>query len=69
MKTETLIIRVSPEARKHIEWLLSRIKEEVEILTLEDLEDFLLSEAIREGDKGNYVEEEKIFSLLEGNQS
>jgi len=63
---ETLILRVKPEAREHLKWLLSRLKNEVEVLSLDELEDLAMVKAIEEGDRGEFVSEDEVMKLLEG---
>ncbi|NPA49033.1 MAG: hypothetical protein GXO20_03565 [Thermodesulfobacteria bacterium] len=62
----TLILKIKPEALEHIKWLLSHLKEEIEVFEVEELEDQALIKAIEEGDKKEFVSEEEIFRFLEG---
>ena len=63
---ETLVLRVKPEAREHLEWFLSRLKDEVKVLSFEELEDLAMVKAIEEGDRGDFVSEDEVMKLLEG---
>jgi len=64
---ETIVLRVKPRAKPYLEWLFKHLKDEIEILSLEDLEnleDIALAKAIEEGDKGDFVSEEEIMRAL-----
>ena len=61
---ETLILKVSPEARPHLEWLLRQMKDKVQILSPEELEDLALTRAIEEGDRGDFVSEKEVMEAL-----
>ncbi len=61
---ETLILKVSPEARPHLEWLFRQLKDKVQIISPEELEDLALIKAIEEGDRRNFVSEEEVMKAL-----
>ena len=64
---EPVVLRVKPKARPYLEWLLRHLKDEIEVLTLEELEeleDLALGRAIEEGDKGCFVSEEEVVRAL-----
>ncbi len=63
---ETLVLRVKPEAKEHLKWFLSHLKNEVEVLSLDELEDLAMVKAIEEGDRGEFVSEDEVMKLLEG---
>jgi uncharacterized protein with ParB-like and HNH nuclease domain len=64
---ETIVLRVKPRAKPYLEWLFKHLKDEIEILSPEDLEkleDMAFARAIEEGDKGDFVTEEEIMQAL-----
>ncbi|OAG27545.1 hypothetical protein [Thermodesulfatator autotrophicus] len=64
---ETIVLRIKPGAKPYLEWLFKHLKDEIEVLSLEDLEsleDAALARAMEEGDRGDFVAEEEVMRAL-----